>query len=64
VPPAGVEGIEYGDKAVDRDGVICYGAGGVGGTKMKVHRAAVAKLFERSDQVLDAEEVYALAQSL
>jgi methylenetetrahydrofolate/methylenetetrahydromethanopterin dehydrogenase (NADP+) len=64
VPPAGIEGVDYPDKAVERDEVICYGAGGVGGTKMKVHRAAVAKLFESNDQVLDAEEVYALAQSL
>src|SRR5262245_17762727 len=63
VPPAGIEGVDYMDKAADRDGVVCYGAGGVGGTKMKVHRAAVARLFESNDQVLDAEEVYALAQS-
>ena len=63
-PPAGIEGVDYLDKAAERDGVVCYGAGGVGGTKMKVHRAAVARLFERNDQVLDAEEVYALAQSI
>ncbi|HKB39201.1 MAG TPA: NADP-dependent methylenetetrahydromethanopterin/methylenetetrahydrofolate dehydrogenase [Gemmataceae bacterium] len=63
VPPAGIEGVEYMDKGASKDGVTCYGAGGVGGTKMKVHRAAVAKLFESNDQVLDAEEVYALAQS-
>ena len=37
---------------------------GVGGTKMKVHRAAVAKLFERNDQILDAEEVFALARTM
>ena len=28
---------------------------------MKVHKAAVARLFERNDQVLDAEEIYAIA---
>ena len=28
------------------------------------HKAAIAKLFERNDQVLDAEEVYALAPSI
>ena len=38
-----------------------YGAIGVGGTKMKIHKAAVARLFESNDQVLDAEEVYQLA---
>ena len=50
------------DAGAKRDGVICYGALGVGGTKMKIHTAAVAKLFERNDQVFDAEEAYELAQ--
>jgi hypothetical protein len=31
---------------------------------MKLHRAAVAKLFESNDQVMDAEEVYALGEGL
>jgi hypothetical protein len=44
--------------------VICYGAVGVGDTKMKVHKAAVARLFESNDQVMDAEEVFALAQQI
>ena len=61
VPPVGIEGIGVSDTGVDHAGVICYGAIGVGGTKMKLHRAAVAKLFESNDQVLDAEEVFALA---
>jgi hypothetical protein len=61
VPPAGIEGVEMGDKARTRDGVICYGAIGVGGTKMKIHKAAITRLFDRNDLVLDAEEVYALA---
>jgi hypothetical protein len=64
VPPLGIEGVEVGDRAKERDGVLCYGAIGVGDTKMKVHRAAVARLFESNDQVLDAEQVYALAQVL
>ena len=33
-----------------------------GDLKMKAHRAAIARLFERNDQVLDAEEIYAIAQ--
>jgi hypothetical protein len=61
VPPLGVEGVEVTDKAKDRDGVACFGAVGVGGTKMKIHKAAIARLFERNDQVLDAEEIYALS---
>jgi hypothetical protein len=63
VPPAGIEGVEVMDKAVARDGVLCYGAIGVGDTKMKIHKAAIARLFESNDQVMDAEEVYALAAS-
>jgi methylenetetrahydrofolate/methylenetetrahydromethanopterin dehydrogenase (NADP+) len=60
VPPLGIEGIGVGDTAVERDGIVCYGAIGVGGTKMKLHRAAIARLFERNDLVLDAEEVFAI----
>jgi hypothetical protein len=64
VPPMGIEGVEVGDRGVERGGVIGYGALGVGDTKMKIHKAAVARLFERNDQVLDAEQVYALGQDL
>jgi hypothetical protein len=64
VPPLGIEGGEVTDKAKERDGVMCFGAVGVGGTKMKIHKAAVARLFERNDQVFDAEEIYALAAQL
>ena len=62
VPPLGVEGVGVADKGVDQGGVICYGAIGVGDTKMKVHKAAIAALFESNDKVLDAEEIYQLAQ--
>jgi hypothetical protein len=64
VPPAGIEGVEVMDKATDRDGVICYGAIGVGGTKMKIHKAAIRKLFESNEQVLDAEEMLDLGRKL
>src|SRR5262245_29857964 len=60
VPPLGIEGVETGDKGKDRDGLICYGAIGVGDTKMKIHKAAIGKLFERNDQTIDAEEAYNL----
>jgi methylenetetrahydrofolate/methylenetetrahydromethanopterin dehydrogenase (NADP+) len=60
VPPVGIEDVGMGDAGVDHDGVICYGAIGVGATKMKLHRAAIARLFESNDQVLDAEEVLAI----
>lgn len=64
VPPAGLEGIEVFDKAVDRDGVACYGAIGVGGTKMKIHKAAVRKLFTANDLVLDTAAVFEIGQNL
>jgi hypothetical protein len=64
VPPAGIGGIQPHDKAADRDGQICYGAIGVGGTKMKLHKAAIRRLFESNDAVLDAEEIYALSDSI
>jgi threonine dehydrogenase-like Zn-dependent dehydrogenase len=64
VPPVGIEGIEIFDKAVHRDNTVCYGAIGIGGTKMKIHRAAIGQLFEKNDQVLDAEEIYDLALRL
>lgn len=62
VPPAGIEDVQVGDKATERDGVICFGAFGVGGGKMKIHRAAIERLFERNDLVLDAEELDAMGQ--
>ncbi|HEY2412765.1 MAG TPA: NADP-dependent methylenetetrahydromethanopterin/methylenetetrahydrofolate dehydrogenase [Pirellulaceae bacterium] len=64
VPPAGIGGIEAMDKAKERDGVICYGAIGVGGTKMKIHRAAIERLFTANNLVLDAEEVFQIGQEL
>ncbi|QDU91663.1 Bifunctional protein MdtA [Pirellulimonas nuda] len=64
VPPLGIAGVEMADKAVDRGGCACYGAIGVGGLKMKIHRAAIARLFESNDQVLGAAEVFALAREL
>jgi len=64
VPPLGIGGIQPQDKAAERDGQICYGAIGVGGTKMKLHKAAIRRLFESNDAVLDAEEIYALGASI
>ena len=64
VPPAGIGGIEVMDKAADRGGQICYGAIGVGGTKMKIHKAAIHKLFTANNLMLDAEEVFAIGKEL
>lgn len=64
VPPAGIAGIEVMDRGVERNGWIGYGAIGVGGTKMKIHKAAIQKLFESNDQVLDTARIYELGKAL
>ncbi len=64
VPPSGIVGVKPTDNDVDRDRVRCWGALGVGGTKMKIHKAAIKALFEANDRVLDAEEVFDIAWSL
>jgi methylenetetrahydrofolate/methylenetetrahydromethanopterin dehydrogenase (NADP+) len=64
VPPLGIEGIEMHDNGGEREGRIAFGALGIGGRKMKVHRACVAQLFETNDAVFDAERVYEVAKQL
>ena len=64
VPPPGIAGVAVTDKAAERDGVCCYGAVGVGGTKMSIHKEAVRRLFASNDLVLDAEQVFAIAREL
>jgi hypothetical protein len=64
VPPPGIEGIEVGDNGASRDGVTVFGALGVGGLKMKIHKACIAKLFERNDLVLDAESIADVARDI
>lgn len=64
VPPVGLEGIEVMDRAVERQGVLCYGAIGVGGLKMKIHKAALQEIFQRNDLVLDAEEIYEIGRKV
>lgn len=64
VPPVGMAGIEPTDKAAERGGQICYGALGVGGLKMKIHKAALRQLFESNQRILDADEIYQLGKLL
>jgi methylenetetrahydrofolate/methylenetetrahydromethanopterin dehydrogenase (NADP+) len=64
VPPVGLGGVETMDRGADRDGIISYGAIGVGGTKMKIHKAAIQRLFHSNDQILDAEELYEIGCAL
>jgi hypothetical protein len=62
-PPLGIGGVEATDKAKERYGKIVIGALGVGGLKLKLHRACIGQLFESADKVLDAEEIYAQAKA-
>ena len=52
------------DKAKEAGGQILYGAIGVGGTKMRIHQAAIAKLFSANDCVLDIDEIFQLGIEL
>jgi methylenetetrahydrofolate/methylenetetrahydromethanopterin dehydrogenase (NADP+) len=62
--PLGIEGIEAGDDLVEREGKLVLGALGIGGKKMKTHKACVRQLFERNDLVLNADGVYAVAKEI
>jgi hypothetical protein len=64
VAPAGIEGVDVMDKAKDRDGVLTYGAIGVGGTKMKIHHAMVSRLFETNDLRFDTAAIFELGRQL
>jgi hypothetical protein len=64
VPPLGIGGSKVTDKGAEREGVTYYGAIGVGGTKMKIHKAAIKALFESNDRVLDAPEIFEIGRKL
>jgi hypothetical protein len=64
VPPLGIGGIKATDKGKERSGKIAFGALGIGGLKMKIHRGCVARLFESNELVLEAEQIYALAKTM
>ena len=59
-----MEGIELRDDGAEREGLTVFGALGVGGLKMKIHKACIARLFERNDLVLDAETIVDVARDL
>ncbi|HJR17437.1 MAG TPA: NADP-dependent methylenetetrahydromethanopterin/methylenetetrahydrofolate dehydrogenase [Gemmatimonadales bacterium] len=64
VPPLGIEGVDVNDAGVKRNGVLAFGAFGVGNFKTKLHKACVARLFTRNDLVLDAEAIADIAREL
>jgi hypothetical protein len=64
VPPLGIEGIDVNDSGQKREGVVMYGAFGVGNFKTRLHKACVAELFTRNDRVMDAEAIADVARTL
>jgi methylenetetrahydrofolate/methylenetetrahydromethanopterin dehydrogenase (NADP+) len=64
VPPLGIEGCEAADKNSERGRVRVWGALGVGGSKMKIHKRAIQELFTTNDKILDAEQVLELGRAL
>jgi hypothetical protein len=64
VPPLGIEAIEATDKNTERGSVRTWGALGVGGIKMKIHKKAIEELFNANDKIFDAEQVLELGRAL
>jgi hypothetical protein len=64
VPPLGIEGVQITDNGREENGIKYFGAIGVGGLKMKIHKASVASLFHSNDQTLDAEQIFDIGQRL
>ena len=64
VPPLGIEGIELTDKGVQRGNRVDYGALGVGGLKMKIHKASVASLFESNSRAIDCQEMMIIGRDI
>jgi hypothetical protein len=62
--PLGIEDTKATDDLADYDGKLVLGALAIGGPKMKVHKACVRRMFESNDQVLDTDDVYAVAKEL
>ena len=64
VPPLGLEGVEVNDSGANRNGVVVFGAFGVGNFKTKLHKACIKRLFTRNDLVLDAETIAEIAREM
>jgi methylenetetrahydrofolate/methylenetetrahydromethanopterin dehydrogenase (NADP+) len=63
-PPLGIGGTDMMDKGIERHGKIIWGAIGFGAFKLALHRACIVKLFEDNKQILDAENIFALAKEM
>src|ERR1700674_2741247 len=63
-PPAGIEGVGMSDRGLSSHGKTLFGPLGFGALKLRLHRECIARLFERNDLVLDAEEIYSIAKTM
>jgi hypothetical protein len=64
VPPAGINSIDVMDNGKISGATICYGAIGVGGLKMKIHRKCIESLFESNDRVLEVHEIHTIGKTV
>jgi hypothetical protein len=64
VPPLGIDNSKPHWNGKDVNGKVVFGALGVGGLKIRLHRACVTRLFEDNTTVLDAYEVYQVAKTM
>jgi len=64
VSPAGIEGIDPQADGENLEGIKVFGAMGIGGLKMKLHKKAVSELFKDNNQLLNAVEIYKLYEKL
>lgn len=64
VPPLGIENTKPHWSGKEKEGKVIFGALGIGGLKMKIHRQCVAQLFSQNDLVLDAEEIFDIAREM
>jgi len=64
VPPSGIGQVEAVDKGAVRGNTSCYGAIGVGGLKMKIHRRSLRSLFESNEVILGLNEIYQIGSEI
>lgn len=58
VPPGGLADVEATDQGRQTGSRVQYGAIGVGGLKMKIHKRCLQALFESRDRILDVDEIH------
>lgn len=64
IPPLGIGGIEIFDKARLRHDKKTWGSIGLGGFKLALHRACIAKLFTSNKHIFDTELIFKLAKTM